>query len=129
MDQRPDDAEPPGLLDRLLIEGEDPDPRFTMANERTFLAWLRTGLALIALGLGVATFVATQERFAASVYAAAALVALGGVVSAASWFRWLRVERAVRRSEPIPRSTLGLFVAVAIAVLAASLLAVIVAGR
>lgn len=116
-------------MDRLLIEGEDPDPRFTMANERTFLAWVRTGLALIALGLGVATFVATQEQFANSAYAAAALVALGGVVSAASWFRWLRVERAVRRSEPIPRSTLGLFVAVAIAVLAAILLAVIIAGR
>ncbi|MBM4509720.1 DUF202 domain-containing protein, partial [Rhodococcus hoagii] len=28
--------------------GEDPDPRFTLANERTYLAWVRTGLGLIA---------------------------------------------------------------------------------
>ena len=33
--------------------GEDPDPRFSLANERTFLAWLRTGLALVVAGLAV----------------------------------------------------------------------------
>ena len=32
--------------------GEDPDPRFTFANERTLLAWNRTALALIAAGVG-----------------------------------------------------------------------------
>ncbi|HET9720820.1 MAG TPA: DUF202 domain-containing protein [Solirubrobacteraceae bacterium] len=36
---------------RLNEVGEDPDPRFTFANERTFLAWNRTALALIAAGL------------------------------------------------------------------------------
>lgn len=32
----------------LLKVGEEPDPRFTLANERTFLAWTRTALALLA---------------------------------------------------------------------------------
>lgn len=32
-------------------EGKEPDYRFTLANERTFLAWVRTGLALLAGGL------------------------------------------------------------------------------
>lgn len=50
---------PPGSsggrwTDRLLAEGDDPDPRFSMANERTFLAWIRTALALIAGGIGLA---------------------------------------------------------------------------
>lgn len=32
-----------------------PDPRFSLANERTVLAWLRTSLAFVAAGLGAAT--------------------------------------------------------------------------
>ena len=36
---------------RWYEEGEEPDYRFTLANERTFLAWLRTALALIAGGV------------------------------------------------------------------------------
>ena len=38
-------------------EGEEPDPRFTLANERTFLAWIRTALALVASGIGLEAFV------------------------------------------------------------------------
>ena len=34
-------------------EGREPDPRFTFANERTFLAWSRTALALVVAGLGI----------------------------------------------------------------------------
>ena len=33
--------------------GDDPDPRFSLANERTFLAWIRTGLAFVTAGLGI----------------------------------------------------------------------------
>jgi len=41
-------------------EGEEPDPRFTLANERTFLAWVRTALALVAGGIGLEAFVPRQ---------------------------------------------------------------------
>ena len=37
---------------------EDIDPRFSYANERTFLAWNRTALALIGVGLAVANLLA-----------------------------------------------------------------------
>ncbi len=103
---------------RLLPSGADPDPRFSLANERTFLAWIRTGLGLIALGVGVATFVSTQMASGVSLLLAAGLVLLGGAVAAASWFRWLRVERSMRSGQGIPPSRMALVLAGAIAVLA-----------
>jgi len=33
--------------------GEEPDPRFTLADERAFLAWMRTSLALLAAGRAI----------------------------------------------------------------------------
>ena len=39
--------------DSVYREGVEPDPRFTFANERTFLAWLRTALALVVAGVAV----------------------------------------------------------------------------
>lgn len=117
-----------GWSERLLREGVDPDPRFSMANERTFLAWIRTSLGLIALGVGIATFVSSQQRFSSSLIAAAALVALGGVVAAASWYRWLRVERAMRMTDAMPPPRLGLWLALGVAVLAGVLLVVVAVG-
>ncbi len=46
------------LARRLLPEGSEPDPRFTLANERTFLAWVRTALALLAGGIAIEAFAA-----------------------------------------------------------------------
>ncbi|NNA69385.1 DUF202 domain-containing protein [Pseudomonas gessardii] len=36
-----------------LADGCEPDPRFTLANERTFLAWIRTAIALLASGIAL----------------------------------------------------------------------------
>ncbi|GAB14727.1 hypothetical protein ARGLB_075_00090 [Arthrobacter globiformis NBRC 12137] len=47
-----------GLSARILGGGNEPDPRFTLANERTFLAWIRTSLALLAGGVAVEAFMA-----------------------------------------------------------------------
>lgn len=46
-----------GWAERVRAEGQEPDPRFTFANERTFLAWVRTALALVAGGIGLEAFV------------------------------------------------------------------------
>jgi putative membrane protein len=60
--ETPSDPRPtPGrsrLAEKLLPGGTEPDPRFTLANERTFLAWIRTSLALLAGGIAVEAFTA-----------------------------------------------------------------------
>ena len=110
---------------RLLATGSDPDPRFSLANERTFLAWIRTSLGMIALGVGIATFVSTHASHGFSMLVATGLVVLGGVISALSWFRWLRVEQAMRRGHGIPPSRTALYLAIGILVLAILSIAVI----
>jgi putative membrane protein len=82
--------------------GDDPDPRFSLANERTFLSWIRTGLAFITAGLGIAAL----ARFAvasSSQFSIAAIVLLGcGVLCGVTGFtRWARNERAMRLRNPL----------------------------
>ena len=97
--------------------GEEPDYRFSLANERTLLAWLRTSLALLAAGVAVD---AIDLDFSGAVQRllAALLVVLGFVCAVVSWLRWARAERAIRRSEPLPTSSAALVLAVGIAVAA-----------
>jgi putative membrane protein len=79
-----------------------PDPRFTLANERTFLAWIRTSLALLAGGIAIEAF--TSDVFVEPVRKglAAVLLLLGMMLSAGSAVRWLRVERCMRNKAPLP---------------------------
>jgi putative membrane protein len=93
--------------------GEEPDYRFSLANERTLLAWVRTALAVMAGGVAVrAVDLAVSEELqtAMSVW----LVALGMLLSVASWWRWARAERAMRRHEPLPSSPIGAVVALGV---------------
>ena len=91
----------------LLGGGNEPDPRFTLANERTFLAWIRTALAVIATAVAADTLMVsvwpTPLRKAIVV-----LLLLGGTaLSAGAGFRWLGVERALRHERPVPLSSLA----------------------
>lgn len=108
-------------------EGEEPDPRFSLANERTFLAWVRTSLALLA---GAAVFDAVDLRMPARLQLAlGALLAVGGIVSAVqAWRGWVRTEAAMRRDRALPDNGTGLLVVVLVLVVATVLVGVIV-GR
>lgn len=87
---------------RLLTGGSEPDPRFTLANERTFLAWIRTALALLAGGIAVEAF--TLELFVPEIrkILSISLLALALLISASASIRWLNVERALRNRAPLP---------------------------
>ena len=63
---------------RAASVGSQPDYRFSLANERTFLAWLRTGLALIAGGLAAAQFLPPLPVPHLREAIAVALLLLGG---------------------------------------------------
>jgi putative membrane protein len=95
--QRPPDVAPG--------EEVEPDPRLTFANERTFLAWNRTALALVAGGLAAAQYLKVGSD-ATRLVVSLVLVVLGTVASFGSYRLWRLNEQALRRGEPMPRSAL-----------------------
>jgi putative membrane protein len=97
--------------------GSEPDPRFTLANERTFLAWTRTTLALMATGLAVVEFLHSEPR-AVRLAIGGPLVVLAGVVALRSYGRWEAVERALRLGRPLPYSTFPRLLGAGIGVIA-----------
>ncbi len=89
--------------------GAEPDYRFTLANERTFLAWIRTALALAAGGLAAIGLL--TDLHGAEVLGIA-LLTLSLVTAASAYRRWALNERAMRLSEPLPASRLPLVMAI-----------------
>ncbi|EGD42680.1 inner membrane protein YidH [Nocardioidaceae bacterium Broad-1] len=93
---------PRGRLDSWLYsETEEPDVRFTLANERTFLAWIRTSLAFLAVAVAVDTL-AVGGGTALAVLAPLSLAILAAGCAAWSWWSWVRSERAIRRRAALP---------------------------
>jgi putative membrane protein len=104
--------------------GTDPDQRFSLANERTFLAWVRTSLALLAGGVALdAVHLAGNGTLQTML--AVALVVLGLGAAVASWVRWAYTERAMRLGRPLP-STAGMASVALVLVLVAAGLVVLV---
>jgi putative membrane protein len=78
----------------------DPDVRFLLANERTLLAWLRTGLALQGGGLLV---VQLATRVDAREVLGMMLLAVGALVHVAGWRRYRAADAAIREDRLPPR--------------------------
>jgi putative membrane protein len=96
--RQPTDARPSSPDDGL-------DYRFTLANERTFLAWFRTSLALIGGGLAVDQFLPeTGGRAVVRVPIAAVLLVLGAATAVYAATRWIRTERTMRSGNDLPPS-------------------------
>jgi putative membrane protein len=99
------------------LEGDEPDVRFSFANERTFLAWNRTGLALVGAGLVAAQVLDLTSRAAVAVIALA-LIALGALIAFTSFWEWEWNERSLRLGEPLPRSFLPRVLALGVGLIA-----------
>ncbi|MBV9100068.1 MAG: DUF202 domain-containing protein [Candidatus Dormibacteraeota bacterium] len=111
----------------------EPDPRFTLANERTYLAWNRTALAVIAGGLAVTQLVRLGSADTAPAIAVGiTLIVVGAALSFASYRNWQRKDEALRMGRPLPRSSLPRILALVvggIAVVAVLLAALLLAAR
>lgn len=105
--------------------GSTPDYRFSLANERTFLAWVRTGLALVGGGLVVAQFLPPLAVPHAREGLAVALMILGAACALTAVDRWVRAERAMRLRQDLPPSRFPAVLATSV-VLGAVLLAAVV---
>jgi putative membrane protein len=103
------------------LTGDEPDARFSLANERTFLAWIRTSIALVAGGVASAQLL--QGLSGARWALAVPLIVLGLVTAAASHGHFRAIQHAMRHDEPLPRSPLTAILAVGVTVVAVSALA------
>ena len=98
-----------------MVEPEqEPDYRFTLANERTFLAWIRTSLALIAGGVALVQLVPSFGIAGMRHGLSAFLVATGGILAVLSIRRWQQVQDAMSRDVDLPPSRLPMLLAIAL---------------
>ncbi len=103
----------------------EPDARFTLANQRTFLAWSRTALALVAAGLGIVQLLPPFPGVPWGRHMIGLpLIVLGAGTAAEAYREWTRTQVALRRGEPLPRSWLPLLLAATITIVAAAAAAV-----
>lgn len=87
-------------------ESNEPDYRFTLANERTFLAWLRTALALLAAGVVAGRLVVVSGEESTHRFIGIICVVLAMVVGLGGYARWRQVQTAMRRGLPLPSAVL-----------------------
>jgi putative membrane protein len=100
-------------------DGTEPDPRFTFANERTFLAWSRTALALIVAGLGIVQLLPPFPGVPAGRHLLGVpLIVLGGVLAFVAYYEWVRNQHALRTGRPLPRSVMPWLLAAMITLMA-----------
>ena len=100
-------------------DGTEPDPRYTFANERTFLAWSRTALALVVAGLGVVQLLPPFPGVPWGRHVLGVpLIVFGAVVAVTAYREWTMSQRAMRHEQPLPRSVMPVVMTVIIAAMA-----------
>lgn len=95
--------------------GSTPDYRFSLANERTFLAWLRTSLALIAGALAIDQLAPEIAPAPVRITLCVILAVLGASLATLSYRRWGQMEAAMRNNRELPFSGLMLVMTVGVA--------------
>lgn len=96
---------------------DEPDYRFTLANERTFLAWQRTSLGLLAAAVAVIQFVPDLGLPGARHILGLVLTMLATATAAVGLWRWRQVDRAMRAGTALPRHPTPGYLAVGLCVI------------
>jgi putative membrane protein len=105
----------------------EPDYRFTLANERTFLAWQRTSLGLLAAAVAAVQFVPELPIHGIRHMLGAMIGVLAMLTAGTGLQRWAQVDRAIRRGQPLPRPTTPVYLAVGLVMIGMVAVAVTVA--
>jgi len=100
------------------------DYRFLLANERTFLAWIRTSLGIVAGGVALDQFVRVQQDSRGLALLAICTIFLGAAVAVIGTARWSRADTMMRRHLPMRRSR-GVVIVGACVAIAAVLIALL----
>lgn len=111
---------------RLRQVGSDPDYRYSLANERTFLAWIRTSLALLAGGVAVVQFAPDLGPRGMRLTVGILLIVISGFLSSAAHRRWDRAERAMRLSQALPPNRLSTLLSYGVAIVTVVILVAMV---
>lgn len=106
--------------------GHEPDYRFTLANERTFLAWIRTALALLAGSVAIVQLVPEFGVPEGRKLIAAVLAVISVAVVAGSALRWRAAQAAMRRDAPLPSTFMPWMLALGVIVVGAAVVALTV---
>ncbi len=105
----------------------EPDYRFTMANERTFLAWQRTALGLLAAAVALVQLVPELTVPGARRSLGVGLAVLATLTSAMGLMRWRQADRAMRHGAPLPRQPTPAYLAVGLSVVGLVALGLVIA--
>lgn len=81
---------------KWMTQGKDPDYRFTLANERTFLAWIRTALAFMAAAIGIDQLTPNLASSGARTLLVVIFGLTAAILSGYAYRRWCGNERAMR---------------------------------
>jgi putative membrane protein len=118
------------MSENVVDEGQDgadePDYRFTLANERTFLAWQRTALGLLAAAVAAVQLLPPMSIPWGRHILGALLAVLATLTAAMGLIRWQQADRAIRRGDSLPRSRAIAFLAVGLAGLGVFALALVI---
>ena len=120
-------ARPAGERGADTAQEHEPDYRFTLANERTFLAWQRTALALLAAAVALVQLVPELTVPGARRTLAVGLAVLAILTSGMGLRRWQQADHAMRRGEPLPRHPTPAYLAVGLTVVGLIALGLVIA--
>ncbi len=114
---------------KIAKVGEAPDYRFSLANERTFLAWIRTALGFLAAGVGLDQLAPDLATPMIRETIALLLCLFAGMLAVYGYLRWLRNEKAMRLKQDLPYTrSLQIISLVMVIVAAVVMLMVVYAG-
>ena len=94
-----------------VSEERQPDTNAELANEGMYLAWLRTGLALAALGVAAERLLPAEGIIWARQLVGVSLILAGVLTAGLARWRWQTIDRAMRAERRIPQPILGYVVA------------------